>query len=60
VAIVLVEQDLKRAMGMASRTICMLEGAIAIEGPTSSLTRDDVTRAYFGMRDSRDSRAAAR
>jgi branched-chain amino acid transport system ATP-binding protein len=50
VAIVLVEQDLKRAMAMAGRTICMLEGAIAIDGPTSSLTREDVTKAYFGLR----------
>ena len=50
VAIVLVEQDLKRAMTMASRTICMLEGAVAIEGETSKLTREDVTQAYFGLR----------
>ena len=32
VAILLVEQDLKRAMGVASRAICMLEGQIALEG----------------------------
>ncbi len=50
VAVVLVEQDLKRAMAMSSRTICMLEGAIAIEGLTSALTREDVTKAYFGLR----------
>ena len=50
VAIVLVEQDLKRAMATASRTLCMLEGAVAIEGPTSALTREDVTEAYFGLR----------
>jgi branched-chain amino acid transport system ATP-binding protein len=50
VAIVLVEQDLKRAMATASRTICMLEGAIAIEGATSALTRESVTEAYFGLR----------
>jgi branched-chain amino acid transport system ATP-binding protein len=50
VAIVLVEQDLTRAMGMASRTICMLEGKIAIEGRTEALTREAVTQAYFGMR----------
>jgi branched-chain amino acid transport system ATP-binding protein len=50
VAIVLVEQDLKRAMATASRTICMLEGAIAIEGATSQLTRESVTEAYFGLR----------
>ncbi len=50
VAIVLVEQDLKRAMATASRTICMLEGAIAIQGATSELSRETVTEAYFGLR----------
>ena len=50
VAMVLVEQDLTRAMAAASRTICMLEGAIAIEGATRSLTKEEVTRAYFGLR----------
>jgi branched-chain amino acid transport system ATP-binding protein len=59
VAIVLVEQDLKRAMAMASRTICMLEGAVALEGPTSALTRDDVTKAYFGLRKSAEYGASA-
>ena len=59
VAIVLVEQDLKRAMGMASRTICMLEGAIAIEGRTEALTREAVTEAYFGMRRAGEHRAPA-
>ena len=52
VAMVLVEQDLTRAMAAASRTICMLEGAIAIEGATRSLTKEEVTRAYFGLRTS--------
>jgi branched-chain amino acid transport system ATP-binding protein len=50
VAMLLVEQDLKRAMATASRTICMLEGAVAIEGPTSTLTREQVTEAYFGLK----------
>ncbi|HXE24468.1 MAG TPA: ABC transporter ATP-binding protein [Roseiarcus sp.] len=50
VAMLLVEQDLKRAMATASRTICMLEGAVAIEGPTAALTREEVTEAYFGLR----------
>jgi len=50
VAIVLVEQDLKRAMATASRAICMLEGAIAIEGATADLTHEQVTHAYFGLR----------
>jgi branched-chain amino acid transport system ATP-binding protein len=53
VAMILVEQDLKRAMAAASRTICMLEGAVAIEGATDSLTREQVTEAYFGLRGGR-------
>ena len=50
VAMLLVEQDLKRAMATAGRAICMLEGVIAIEGPTSALSREEVTEAYFGLR----------
>jgi branched-chain amino acid transport system ATP-binding protein len=57
VAMLLVEQDLKRAMSTASRTICMLEGLIVIEGPTRTLSREQVTEAYFGLRQS--SRAEA-
>jgi len=57
VAMLLVEQDLKRAMATASRAICMLEGAVAIEGPTSALSREQVTEAYFGLR--KPSRAEA-
>jgi len=53
VAMLLVEQDLKRAMATASRAICMLEGAIVIEGPTSALSREEVTEAYFGLNKSR-------
>ena len=46
-------------MGMASRTICMLEGAVAIEGPTAMLTREQVTDAYFGLRRGNATQAAA-
>jgi len=47
--IVLVEQDLTRAMAVADRVLCMLEGRIVLAGPTSELTRDQVTEAYFGL-----------
>jgi branched-chain amino acid transport system ATP-binding protein len=57
VAMLLVEQDLKRALTTANRAICMLEGAIAIEGPTAALSREEVTEAYFGLKKS--SRAEA-
>jgi branched-chain amino acid transport system ATP-binding protein len=49
--IVLVEQELNRALKVATRIVCMLEGRIVLEGPTSELTREQITEAYFGLRD---------
>jgi branched-chain amino acid transport system ATP-binding protein len=47
--IVLVEQDLNRALRVAARVICMLEGRIVLEGPAAELSREAVTQAYFGL-----------
>jgi branched-chain amino acid transport system ATP-binding protein len=46
---VLVEQDLDRALALADRILCMLEGRIVLEGKPGALTRDDITAAYFGL-----------
>ena len=46
--IIVVEQDLTRAMSFASRVICMLEGKIVLDRNSKGLNRDDVTDAYFG------------
>ena len=48
--ILLVEQDLTRAMAVADRVFCMLEGRIVLEGRTDRITREAVTKAYFGLR----------
>jgi branched-chain amino acid transport system ATP-binding protein len=47
--LVLVEQDLGRALSVADRVICVLEGRIVLEAPSDSVTRDEVTAAYFGV-----------
>jgi branched-chain amino acid transport system ATP-binding protein len=47
--ILLVEQDLNRALAVASRVVCMLEGRLVLEGPAAELTREQVTNAYFGL-----------
>jgi branched-chain amino acid transport system ATP-binding protein len=47
--IVLVEQDLARAMSIADRLICMLEGSFVLEGKAADLTREQITEAYFGL-----------
>jgi branched-chain amino acid transport system ATP-binding protein len=48
--ILLVEQDLARAMSAATRVVCMLEGSVVLEGTTKDLTREQITAAYFGLR----------
>ncbi len=47
--IVLVEQDLDRAMRVSDRVVCMLEGRIVLESPAKEVTREQVTQAYFGL-----------
>jgi branched-chain amino acid transport system ATP-binding protein len=47
--IILVEQDLNRALSVASRVVCMLEGRLVLEGGAGELTREQVTNAYFGL-----------
>jgi branched-chain amino acid transport system ATP-binding protein len=47
--IVLVEQDLSRALAVASRVVCMLEGSIVLDGPAAETPRERITDAYFGL-----------
>lgn len=48
--VVLVEQDLTRALRIADRVLCMLEGHIVLQGRADLLTRAEITDAYFGLR----------
>jgi branched-chain amino acid transport system ATP-binding protein len=48
--VLLVEQDLTRALRVAGRVICMLEGHVVLQGEAASLDRDRVVDAYFGLR----------
>jgi branched-chain amino acid transport system ATP-binding protein len=47
--VLLVEQDLNRALATADRVICLLEGRIVLDRPTAAVTRDEVVTAYFGF-----------
>ncbi|RWA77200.1 ABC transporter ATP-binding protein [Mesorhizobium sp. M1C.F.Ca.ET.193.01.1.1] len=47
--IILVEQDLNRALSVSNKVICMLEGRIALTGDSKNVSREDVTKAYFGL-----------
>ena len=47
--LVLVEQDLGRALSVATRVCCMLEGQIVLTGRAEEMTREQVVQAYFGL-----------
>jgi branched-chain amino acid transport system ATP-binding protein len=57
--LLLVEQDLGRALRVARRVACMLEGRIVLEGEAASMTREQVTAAYFGLGRSAEAEAPA-
>lgn len=46
---VIVEQDIAKAMEVSDRMYCLSEGHVALTGATDSVTRDEISRAYFGM-----------
>jgi len=47
--VILVEQDLERAMSVSSHLLCMLEGNVVLDAATADVSRDEVTAAYFGV-----------
>jgi branched-chain amino acid transport system ATP-binding protein len=47
--VVLVEQDLGRALSVAGNVVCLLEGRVVLRSATADVTREQVTEAYFGL-----------
>ncbi len=45
---VIVEQDITRAMTVSSRVYCLQEGRVSLEGKSGELSREAISRAYFG------------
>jgi branched-chain amino acid transport system ATP-binding protein len=46
--LVIVEQDISRALGVADRVYCLMEGRVTLEGTPSELSRAAIHSAYFG------------
>ena len=46
--IVLVEQDVARAMDVSDHVACLQEGRVTLAGAPAALTRESIHRAYFG------------
>jgi branched-chain amino acid transport system ATP-binding protein len=47
--VVVVEQDVNRALAAADHAYCLLEGRVSLSGAPSELGRDAITAAYFGL-----------
>jgi branched-chain amino acid transport system ATP-binding protein len=47
--VVLVEQDIARALDASSRFYCFQEGRLALTAPTKDFNRAAITAAYFGL-----------
>ena len=47
--IVIVEQDIARAMSVSSRVFCLQEGRVTLRGRPTDLTREAIHEAYFGV-----------
>jgi branched-chain amino acid transport system ATP-binding protein len=47
-AVVIVEQDITRALAVADRVICLMEGRVTLASPAADATRAAIHAAYFG------------
>ncbi len=47
--VVIVEQDVATAQQVSQRIYCFQEGRVSLEGRADQLTREQISRAYFGV-----------
>lgn len=47
-AVVIVEQDISRALSVADRVYCMMEGRVTLHAAAKDVTREAIHAAYFG------------
>ncbi|AXI46725.1 ABC transporter ATP-binding protein [Sulfitobacter sp. SK012] len=45
----IVEQDISKALSVSDRLYCLQEGRIALEGASNSVSREQISAAYFGV-----------
>jgi branched-chain amino acid transport system ATP-binding protein len=48
-AVVIVEQDIARALSVATRVYCLMEGRVTLHAPARDVTREAIHAAYFGQ-----------
>ena len=48
-SVVVVEQDVSLAQSVSQRVYCFQEGRVSLQGASSTLTRAEISQAYFGI-----------
>jgi len=46
---IIVEQDINKALEIASRVYCLQEGRVALESKAADVSQQEISRAYFGL-----------
>ena len=46
---VIVEQDITKALSVSSRVYCLQEGRVSLESASDTVSREEISRAYFGI-----------
>lgn len=46
---IIVEQDITKALSVSSRVYCLQEGRVSLESASATVSRDEISRAYFGI-----------
>lgn len=45
----IVEQDITKALSVSNRVYCLQEGRVSLEGDADKVSREEISRAYFGI-----------
>lgn len=45
----IVEQDITKALSVSNRVCCLQEGRVSLEGDADKVSREEISRAYFGI-----------
>lgn len=46
---IVVEQDIVQALSVSARVYCLQEGRVSLEGASDKVSREEISRAYFGI-----------
>ncbi len=46
---IIVEQDIAKALSVSDRVYCLQEGRVSLEGDVKSISREEISNAYFGV-----------